>query len=142
MFVTIFFGALHLRTGEFRYVNAGHNPPLIGRAKDGALEWAYLRDEKKGPMAGVLENATYEEKRLVLSPGDLLFLYTDGVTEAMDDEGRLYTEERLQRTLARAGTPRASVAEILAAVRKDIDEHAQGAEPSDDITMLGLRFRR
>ena len=91
-------------------------------------------------MVGVVEEATYEEKRLTLKPGDMLYFYTDGVTEAMDPERKLYTEERLQETLDRVGTPKATVKEILAAIREDIGTHANGAEQSDDITMLGVRF--
>ncbi len=70
----------------------------------------------------------------------MLYFYTDGVTEAMDVEKHLYTEERLQGTLNRVGTPDAPVKEILAAIRADVDAHADGAEQSDDITMLGIRF--
>jgi len=77
---------------------------------------------------------------LNLSPGDMLYLYTDGVTEAMNDEKELYSEERLQAILDREGTAGRPVREILAAVRTDIDLHADGAEQSDDITMLGIRF--
>ncbi|MBQ7515664.1 MAG: SpoIIE family protein phosphatase [Schwartzia sp.] len=140
MFVTVFFGILDLTTGEFTYVNGGHNPPLVGRARGGAADWRYLRDEKKTHMVGVIEEAQYEEKRLTLRPGDTLYFYTDGVTEAMDAEKRLYTEERLRETLNRVGTPAAGVKDILAAVRADVDSHAAGAEQSDDITMLGIRF--
>ncbi|MBR5909085.1 MAG: SpoIIE family protein phosphatase, partial [Schwartzia sp.] len=66
--------------------------------------------------------------------------YTDGVTEAMNPEKELYTEERLQETLNRVGTTDAPVKEILAKVRADIDAYANGAEQSDDITMLGIRY--
>ena len=140
MFVTMFFGVLDLRTGEFAYVNGGHNPPLIGRAQGETADWQYIEDEKKAHMVGVIEDAEYEEKRLTLAPGDMLYFYTDGVTEAMDAEKRLYTEERLQQTLNRTGKPTASAKEILAAIRIDVDVHADGAEQSDDITMLGLRY--
>ncbi len=140
MFVTLFFGMVNLKTGEFVYVNSGHNPPLVGRTRGGAVGWQYIRDEKKTHMVGVIEDAQYEEKRLTLSPGDMLYFYTDGVTEAMDGEKHLYTEERLQETLNRVGTPAASVKDVLAAVRADVDGHVGGAEQSDDITMLGIRF--
>jgi sigma-B regulation protein RsbU (phosphoserine phosphatase) len=140
MFVTMFFGVLDLRTGEFAYVNGGHNPPLIGRAQGETADWQYIEDEKKAHMVGVIEDAKYEEKRLTLKPGDMLYFYTDGVTEAMDGEKHLYTEERLQQTLNRTGKPTASAKEILAAIRIDVDVHADGAEQSDDITMLGLRY--
>ena len=140
MFVTVFFGVLNTTTGEFAYVNGGHNAPLIGRVQGETVDWQYIVEGKKAHMVGVVEEATYEEKRLTLKPGDMLYFYTDGVTEAMDPERKLYTEERLQETLDRVRTPKATVKEILAAIREDIGTHANGAEQSDDITMLGVRF--
>lgn len=77
--------------------------------------------------------------QLDLTTGEMLFLYTDGVTEAMAVDKKLYSEERLQKTLDSIDR-KASVREILAAVRKDISVHAEGAEQSDDITMLGLMY--
>ncbi len=140
MFVTIFFGVLNLKTGEFTYVNGGHNPPLIGRSQGETAEWHFIRDEKKTHMVGVIEDSVFEEKRLTLRPGDMLYLYTDGVTEAMDGEKNLYTEKRLQETLNRVGVPGTSAKDVLAAIRADIDVQADGAEQSDDITMLGIRY--
>ncbi len=140
MFVTVFFGVLNIETGDFYYVNGGHNPPLIGRADGGENAWTYIRDEKKTHMVGVIEDAAYEKHHLTLRAGDMIYFYTDGVTEAMDQEGRMYTEERLQETLNRVGTPDHSVKEILTAVREDIDVHVNGAAQSDDITMVGVRF--
>ncbi len=140
MFVTVFFAILNIKTGKLIYVNGGHNPPLVGRAADGKISWEYIRDEKKANMVGVIETASYEEKEMVLAPGELLYFYTDGVTEAMNKELELYSEERLQETLNREGTSAAAVKDILLAVRDDIDVHADGAEQSDDITMVGIRF--
>ena len=139
MFVTVFFGVLNLRTGVFSYVNCGHNAPLMGRVSEGKAEWQYIRDEKKLHMLGVVEKATYMEKRIQLRHGDMLYLYTDGVTEAMDEEGRLYSEERLQQTLNNlsASIP---MKELLAAIRADIEEYVGEAEQSDDITMMGIRY--
>ncbi|MBR3458955.1 MAG: serine/threonine-protein phosphatase, partial [Selenomonadaceae bacterium] len=140
MFVTVFFGVLNIRTGEFAYVNGGHNAPLLGNMKGDAADWRYIRDGKKSHMVGVVENASYEEKRLRLLPGDMLYFYTDGVTEAMDEERKLYSEERLQAALNRMGTPTVSSKELLESIRKDITLHVGGAEQSDDITMLGIRY--
>ena len=141
MFVTVFFGVLNIRTGVFTYVNAGHNAPLIGRVRGDHTDWEYIRDEKKSQLMGIMENAEYEEKHLTLAPGDMLFFYTDGVTEAMDGEGRLYSEERLQETLRREGTPTVAMKELLTEIQKDIDAHAKGADQSDDITMVGVKFK-
>ena len=90
-------------------------------------------------MLGVEEDVMYEAYRLTLRPGDMLYLYTDGVTEAMDKEKNLYSEERLEETLNNIDGS-LSVEEILAEVRKDIEVYAEGAEQSDDITMLGVKF--
>ena len=134
MFVTVFFGVLDLTTGELAYVNGGHNPPLVCR--NGKFD--YLRMEKKSVMLGVLDSGTYHEYRLTLAPGDMIFLYTDGVTEAMNEAGELYSKERLQRTLnEQCGK---NVKDILTAVRENVGIYAGNAEQSDDITMLGLKF--
>ena len=91
-------------------------------------------------MLGVMEGMEFPAERLILSPGDLLFLYTDGVTEAMNGELDMFGESKLQEKisqLSEAGT----VEEILTAVRGAVEEHADGTEPSDDITMLGLAYK-
>ncbi|MBQ4151740.1 MAG: SpoIIE family protein phosphatase, partial [Schwartzia sp.] len=135
MFVTVFTGVLDVETGEFVYVNAGHKPPLVRR--NGSFAFMPVA---KGPMLGVMEGMEFPAERLTLSPGDLLFLYTDGVTEAMNGELDMFGESRLQEKisqLSEAGT----VEEILTAVRGAVEEHADGTEPSDDITMLGLAYK-
>lgn len=134
MFVTVFFGVLDIKTGDFAYVNGGHNPPLI--CHEG--KFAYLRMEKKSSMLGVIDFETYHEYHVTLAPGDMLFLYTDGVTEAMNEAKEVYSEERLQETLNAQGEK--DVREILVAVRQDVTAHTGAAEQSDDITMLGLKF--
>ena len=140
MFVTVFFGVLDVKTGEFSYVNAGHNAPYIGRTEDGHTEWSSLSDEKKNYMVGAVENAVYDERKITLKPGDMLFVYTDGVTEAMNENGELYTDERLEATLGRVATPDKNAETILAEVRADVAEHVGEAESSDDVTMLGIRY--
>ena len=142
MFVTVFFGVLNVLTGEFTYVNAGHNAPLLGRVKGGNVHWNYLvnKDARHMLMLGAFEESVYKENRLILEPGDMLYLYTDGVTEAMNLRGKLYSEESLRETLNRGGRADADVVDILKKIREDIDRHTEGAEQSDDMTMLGLRF--
>ncbi len=134
MFVTVFTGVLDVRTGAFVYVNAGHNPPLVRRNG----EFAFL-PIAQGPMLGVMEGMAFPAERLTLSPGDMLFLYTDGVTEAMNARRELFTGERLRAVLS-AQPAESAAADVLAAVRAAITSHADGAEPSDDITMLGLVY--
>ncbi len=135
MFVTVFTGVLDVENGEFVYVNAGHNPPLLRR--NGAFEFL---PTAKSPMLGVMEGMVFQAERLTLSPGDMLFLYTDGVTEAMNEKRELFGEERLRETLS-AQPETSSAAEILAAVKDAVDIHANGAEPNDDITVLGVTYK-
>lgn len=136
MFVTVFMGVLDTKTGEFIYVNAGHNPPLLRCGETGCSE--YL-PPAESCMLGVMEDMSFVSRRLILAPGDLLFLYTDGVTEAMDREQELFSKERLQKTLDDA-PKQASPEEILATVQAAVKAHTGSAEQSDDITMMGLRY--
>ena len=135
MFVTVFIARLDLTTGEVIYVNGGHNSPLVRREG----RFSYLVQKKKHMMLGMNEDAIYQAHSLTLRHNDMLFLYTDGVTEAMDKDKNLYSEKRLQAALNRIGTD-ATAQEILDEVRKDVYAHADGADQSDDITVLGVRF--
>ena len=135
MFVTVFTGVLDVGTGEFVYVNAGHNPPLVRR--NGTVDFL---PTAQSPMLGVMEGLHFPVERLTLSPGDMLFLYTDGVTEAMNEKREIFTGERLHAALSAHPTEQ-TAEEILAAVRGAVDAHANGAEPSDDVTMLGLVYK-
>lgn len=134
MFVTLFIGMLDLSTGEVLYANAGHNPPVLMRP-DGTLQWL---SGVNGPVVGALEDVPYSLLRTHLLPGETLFLYTDGLNEAMDADNNQYSNERMLQTLGRccSATPEA----ILATMRSDVDKHTAGYPPSDDITMLCLRF--
>lgn len=135
MFVTVFTGVLDIRNGDFTYVNAGHNPPLLRR--NGNFEFLPVA---AGPMLGAMGGMAFPAERLTLSAGDMLFLYTDGVTEAMNEAKEMFTGERLKGTLSDRAAGKSS-AEVLAAVREAVSAHADGAEQSDDITMLGLVFQ-
>ena len=139
LFVTVFFGVLDICTGDFTYVNCGHNPPLLRQGTDG--NYVYLRPAKKNLMLGIEEDLSFTQETLRLAPGSVLFCYTDGVTEAMDEAGNVYSENRLQTVLD--GIPAVEdmpVADILSSVREDIKTHAGAAEQSDDITMLAVRY--
>jgi len=134
MFVTLFLGRLDVATGELVYTNAGHEPPCLRHAS-GALE---LLAERHGPLVGAAPGLVYRESRRWLAPGDLLVVYTDGVSEAQDPDGRLFSEERLAEIVRADGAQPsdAVVDRILAAV----DTFENGAERADDITVLALRF--
>lgn len=134
LFVTAWMGVLEISTGKLVYVNAGHNPPVIGR-KNGETE--FLRSRPGFVLAG-LDFTKYRAGSLELMPGDLLYLYTDGVTEAMNTAQELYGEERLKRTLD--ANVSAAPEEIFKAVKKDLDGFVADAPQFDDITMLAMRY--
>ncbi len=136
MFVTVFIGLLDIRTGLFEYVNGGHNPSLVYEKDKGAFR--YLDVEANFVLAG-RKNIAYESQSIILKPGDGLFLYTDGVTEAMNDKDELYGEERLLSYLnksSNANNPR----DLIEDISKTIVDFVGDAEQSDDITMLGLTY--
>ena len=134
IFVTAFMGVLELTTGKLTCVNAGHNPPLI-RLHGGAFRYM---DLTPGVMLAVFDGVEYTETELLMEPGDRLFLYTDGVTEAMDEADRLYGNERL---LAFSNAhAEESARTVLTALRADIDAFAGAREQADDITMLMLDY--
>ena len=139
LFVTVFFGVLDTRTGDFTYVNCGHTPPLLRQGRDG--QFAYLRPGKKNLMLGVDEDISFTQETLRMDPGSVLFCYTDGVTEAMNAAKEVYSENRLQAALeATEGDADMPVTDVLAAVQQDVNAHVNGVEQSDDITMLAIRY--
>ena len=137
MFVTAWVGEIDLASGTVRYVNAGHNPPLVLRAKDGTAE--YLRS-RPGLVLGAMPGAKYRAGEVALAPGDAIYLYTDGVTEQTDPHGELFGEARLQAFLA-GGNFLAHPEACAGAVLAGVEAHAAGAEQSDDRTQLLLRWR-
>lgn len=134
MFVTLFLATLDLDSGRLTYALGGHNPPVLLK-RDGGLE--FLTGEA-GMVLGIVDEFSYAEQTVTLEPGDGVLLYTDGVTEAMNARQEIFTEERLCRCLGpQAGRDAQTLVEmVLEAVRS----HSQGAEQSDDITLLGLRL--
>lgn len=134
LFITAFEGTLDLVTGEFRFVNAGHEMPFIAKA-GGAYEPYKL---KPGFVLAGMENMKYQSGCIQLSPGDKIFQYTDGVTEATNAAHELYGMERLSKVLAKntAEPP----AKLLSAVKADIDAFVGDAPQFDDITMLCVSY--
>lgn len=138
MFVTTFLGMLDLTDGRFVFVNGGHNPPLIYRAATG--QYTYMQVDKNfvlGPMEGV----DFKQQELTLAKGDRLFLYTDGVTEALNKAQELYGEARLQDTLSRLEVSSLADQKLIEAVQKNIDAYVGEAEQSDDITMMSITYQ-
>ena len=134
MFVTAFLAILNLRTGQLAYCNAGHNPPYV-QCADGGL--ARL-DRRHGPVIGAQAGVAYREDALRLASGDLLFLYTDGVTEAKSPGAELYTETRLRQLLQRRRFE--SPQEAVAASVADVLSFQGAAEQADDISVLAVRY--
>ncbi|MBD5519913.1 MAG: SpoIIE family protein phosphatase [Lachnospiraceae bacterium] len=134
MFVTAWIGILTISTGILTYVNAGHNPPLIGNKEKG---YSYVKERSGFVLAG-MDGIKYVQKKIRLKRGDTIFLYTDGVSEANNEGGKLYGEERLLTLLndCRKTKPEALIDNVWKAVQK-----FQGkAEQFDDITMLAINY--
>jgi sigma-B regulation protein RsbU (phosphoserine phosphatase) len=134
MFVTTFCGVLDTETGELFYANGGHNPPLHLK-HGGVASWL---PGTGGLMVGAMEGVTYKRERLLLEPGDGLFLYTDGVTEAMNGRDEAFSDERLARSLSalHGRGIRESVEGIMTHIRSFTGEAPQ----SDDITMMLIQY--
>lgn len=131
-FMTAFCGLLDLQTHRLRYVSAGHNPPLLAV---GPAPFAYLR-EPINPPVGIVPGLSYRGGEAQLEPGSRLLIYTDGVTEAEDDASRMLGEDRL---LARIQSLAAAAsADLVDAVFAEVQTFAEGAQQSDDITVLAI----
>ena len=135
MFVTAWMGILDLQTGNMKYANAGHNPPLLKHA-DGSFE--YLRSRAGFVLAGI-EGFHYRVNELQLKAGDRLFLYTDGVPEATNAESELYGEDRLLTFVNRNATVPAT--DLLPALKAHVDTFVGEAPQFDDITMLMFDYK-
>ncbi len=134
MFVTAWMAKINLFTGLVEYVNAGHNPPLI---KHGDNDYEYLRERPNFVLAG-MDTIRYKKHEFYLNPGDTLYLYTDGVTEAMNKNESLYSEARLLDTLN--SIKNESPTQICNDVLEDVRDFANGAPQADDITMLCVQL--
>ena len=135
MFVTAWMGILDLTTGNVKFANAGHNPPLLKRA-NGSFE--YLKTRAGFVLAG-MEGIRYRAGEITLNPGDRIFLYTDGVPEATNTENKLYGEDRLLAFMNQNSNVKAT--ELLPALKANIDEFVGEAPQFDDITMLMLDYK-
>ncbi len=137
MFVTVFMAMLDLETGKLIFVNGGHNPPMIYRKATGKFE--YLEVEQNCVL-GMMDEMDFVQQEIQLESGDVIYLYTDGVTEAMDIDNNQYGEPRLSKCLNDVDK-NSALEDILSAVRADIANHVKDAPQSDDITMLAVRLK-
>ena len=141
LFITAWMGFLDLKTGMVHVANAGHNPPVLIR--DGRAEYVVL---KPGLMLAGMDGMIYNDQTLQLQKNDILYLYTDGVTEAMDADENQYGEDRLIELLSFGNNYPAPSGDngiagvVCEMVKADIDSFVKDAEQSDDITMLCVRY--
>ena len=134
MFVTVFYGILNHRTGELDYTNGGHNPAYILRGKNGELE---RLGRFPNLVVGGFEDFSYKSESAQLNPGDSLFLYTDGITEAFDAKEQPFGDERLEDSLVELYHDDAKT--IIEGVYADLGEFIGDRTQSDDITMLVVK---
>jgi sigma-B regulation protein RsbU (phosphoserine phosphatase) len=133
MFVTVFYGVLDTRSGAFEYSNGGHNSPYL-IFNDGKIQ--PLADIG-GMLLGAMKDVQYESSVIMLKPGESIFFYTDGVTEAFNKDNEEYKESRLEKVLMEKNTQSAN--EIVRQVFEDVQIFTNGVEQSDDITCLALK---
>jgi sigma-B regulation protein RsbU (phosphoserine phosphatase) len=134
MFVTVWMGVIDLRSGHVEFASAGHNPPAV-RHEDGSVEFIPSRS---GLVIAAMENVQYRQQVYDLKPGDTLFLYTDGVTEATNSKNELFGDARLLKTLAKSKDLK--TADVCKFVKKEIDLFVQDVPQFDDITTLSVKY--
>ncbi|MBU1083572.1 MAG: SpoIIE family protein phosphatase [Candidatus Omnitrophota bacterium] len=133
-FVTVFCGILNISSGELAFVNAGHNPPvLIKNGREGIPI-----KSSSGTIVGALKDAEFKQEKFRLGEGDTLILYTDGITEAVNNNGYMFSEENLMKELSVLKGE--STKHIVESVMRSVDIFAQGTEQSDDITFMALKY--
>jgi len=133
MFVTVFYGILNTRSGHLEYVNAGHNPPYIIAAD--SIRKVPMTG---GTVLGFMDDFIYQSGQLTLAPGETIYLYTDGVTEAFNLQEEQYTEERLEQfLLSRLSTP---LQQLVKETIAEVNLFSTGVPQSDDITLLAVQF--
>ena len=131
LFVTVFYGVLDPSSGDLTYSNAGHNPPYLLSARDGNT---IQELDRTGVPLGILDGVTWGQKVVQLGPGDLLLLYSDGITEAQNGQEQFFDEDRL-REVVRDSLGR-SARDIQDSVVAQVDAFVGDAPQFDDITMM------
>jgi anti-sigma regulatory factor (Ser/Thr protein kinase) len=129
-FVTMFVGILDLASGHLDYCNAGHEAPLVS---------GQLLDVKRNLPVGALSDWAYEGQQTQLKPGDMLFLYTDGLSEAMNNKGELLGRQRVQQLASEHSQDTAQ--QLVELMEAEVHRHAGDAEQNDDITLLAIRWQ-
>ncbi|MDP3913577.1 MAG: SpoIIE family protein phosphatase [Bacteroidota bacterium] len=134
MFVTLLLGILNLKTGEVEFANAGHNPFIVMKGN----KFSEYRKISPGMVLAAFSDVNYVNERFILNPNDTIFMYTDGVTEAMNRDHHLFGEERLLESIKKTGS--LSVNDLIDETMKEVNLFVDGNEQSDDITILALRL--
>ena len=134
MFVTVFYGVLDTRNGAFEYSNGGHNSPYLISTGESKKQI----DDVGGLLIGALKESPYESNIIMLKPGDTLFFYTDGVNEAFNTNNEEFGEERLGEALKNKNGISAN--DIVQQVIENVRIFTEGAEQSDDITCMALKY--
>lgn len=135
MFVTVFYGILHTETGELEFSNGGHNVPyIIGRDRLVPV------GAPSGVALGIVDDARYQTSRISINAGETLVLYTDGVTEAMDTQNRLFSTPRFEQTIQRLTDQRPI--DLLTKLVEEVQAFSRGAVQADDITLLAMQYRQ
>ncbi len=135
LFMTVFAGFLDIRTGAVEYCDAGHDPPMLLSQEGGVRRI----DKVAGMALGAISDFAYRPGHFVMRPGETLLLFTDGITEAMNDEESPLTLEGLTERLE-VMPPSFSVREVNGWIRDEVSAFAKGAEQSDDLTLLAIRY--
>ena len=130
MFATLFFGVLNPSTGKMTYINGGHEPPVVigPRGLKESLK-------KTGPAVGMMPRVDFKIRQIQLEPGDTLIGYTDGVTEALSPDNRLFTKKRFLKILEK---PASTASELVERIKTTLYDHIGNAPQFDDITMLAV----
>jgi serine phosphatase RsbU (regulator of sigma subunit) len=134
MFVTMFIGLVNLQSGHLDFCNAGHNPPVVGGDEHGGT---FLQVEPNAPI-GLWPGLEYQGEEIENVKNRPLFLYTDGLNEAENPEKQLFGDDRLLEVLRE--TRYVSSRQVIERLQSAVEEHRDGAEPNDDLTMLCLKI--
>lgn len=142
MFCTMFLGVLDLKTGHMDYCNAGHNAPIVRRIKEDASVNVYFTKPNVNIAVGVFEGFPYTKEETVLKPGEAIFMYTDGVTEAENANKELFGDDATLAALSHARSHnQRSAKQFVEYVYEEVRSYAGDTEQSDDITMLVVEYK-
>ncbi|MCR5237004.1 MAG: PP2C family protein-serine/threonine phosphatase [Lachnospiraceae bacterium] len=135
MFVTVWLGILDLASGLLKYSCAGHEPPAV---KNGNAPYILMNDEEHGMIMGLKEDAKYKDSEIQLAPGSVVFIYTDGVTDAQNPSEEMYGIDRMLSCLNQSASDIPQ--DIIKKMYSDIEDYVGSSEQSDDITMLAVKY--